>query len=745
MEDSSRMTTKFCEKNKVFGYNSIKEIMMSKSVNRRDFIKTSAVVGGLSVLPIRFLGCSQEESADFLTTLPQYDIYPKFKTPQKLVRYNSARLKDSFPGADTKSLSLLNPVLTIFQGLINRKETRLWLDLGSPSVDWLAIYRQDGYHIPEEEETDFASLIRRYAPELDGYIIFDPDMLHSLNVAQTWGSLENWMVIPPDLETLIKSTGLVLKEDLRNRWPGRVPAYEWAFENLFPRCSKHLIANYCVDYPGGVAYVDRDFSTAGKAFIMDLSAAVRQRKEYRLMNKIYAQMETPGAVWGWHCTRDHEHWAVERSSRKGLYTICTGMPNLSVHGGIKPKESSIPKQKKSPRQDLSAQKNKIYISFLMTDGDSMWVMNSLQRENWMPEKKRAFPVSWGFLPLLADIAPAVYKHYIRTQQPDDYMFAGPAGAGYTYSYMHPDPPAFLRYSKFYMERCGLNMAYITNWNDYTNWQEVDVPSFNDILFKELDNCIGYVRGMGESAFEPNYNFKDKPFVFCGEGLHMPDKDDVATVRNFIEANPNRPLFIALLANISIPTERMHKITTALKDYPIEYVRLDDLIYLIKSAYSQGLITEDLYPNREGNEKILSMEAAEKWPGAKASFEKLTPILTAQTKSEGLARMNTKEAGLALGQRITEEDSADILAFALSESMFSLVKTLLNYKGIYVNKRVDAVNQFVTMFSKWDDVSALSILIHNWQHWDELTFKWDEIVSLGRKLANVYKQADGVFK
>jgi hypothetical protein len=381
----------------------------------------------------------------------------------------------------------------------------------------------------------------------------------------------------------------------------------------------------------------------------------------------------------------------------------------------------------------------------MTDGDSMWVMNSLQQGNWMPEKKREFPVSWGFLPLLADIAPAVYKHYIATQQPSDYMFCGPAGAGYTYTYMHPDPHAFLRYSKSYMERCGLNIPYITNWNDYTNWQEVDVPSFNAILFKELDNCIGYVRGMGESAFDPHYNFKDKPFIFCGEGLHVPDKDDVATVRNFIEANPNRPLFIPLLANISIPMERMRKITTALKDYDIDYVRLDDLIVLIKSAYSQELITEDLYPNRKGNEKILSMEAAEKWQGVKATFEKLTPILSARTKSEALALMNTKEAGLALGQEIINEDGADVLAFALCESMFSLVKNVLNYKGLYVNKRVEAVNEFVALFSSWDDVDGLSDLIHNWQHWDELSFKWEDIVSMGRKLGKVYDQADRLFK
>jgi 3-methyladenine DNA glycosylase AlkD len=50
-----------------------------------------------------------------------------------------------------------------------------------------------------------------------------------------------------------------------------------------------------------------------------------------------------------------------------------------------------------------------------------------------------------------------------------------------------------------------------------------------------------------------------------------------------------------------------------------------------------------------------------------------------------------------------------------------------------------------MFSSWDDVDGLSDLIYNWQHWDELTFKWEDIVSMGRKLGNVYEQADGLFK
>ncbi|GEM_PF-1316499 len=718
-----------------------KEYMMHKKVKRRDFIKTTALIGGLSMLPIQLSGCKTKTAHDFLYTLPEYDIFYKFKRPKKLISYNFSNLKANFPRADNLQLWILRMVLPVFQGLINRKEPRIWLRPWTESTEWMTIYQDEGINIPIEEESDFKNVIKRFAGKLDGYIIIDPQMLHTINVGQTWGSLENWMIVSPELEPLVQQTGLKLKEDLRGRWPGRVEAYQWAYENLLPRCSKHVIGNYCVDYPYSGHFVDRDFMVANNAFVMDLSAALRQRREYRLMDKIYQHMEQPAGVWGWHDTRDHEHWAVERASRKGIYTLCSGMPNMSVHGGIKPKNRDIPKQKKSSRKNLTAEKGKIYIAFIMSDGDAFWVMENLQNHNWKTADKRNFPISWGFQPLTADVAPAVYKFYINNQKENDYMFCGPAGAGYTYTYQHPQPRNFLRYSKHYMQRCDLNIPYITNWNDYTNWQEVDVPEFNDILFKELDNAIGYVRGMGESPFEPNYNFKDKPYVTCGEGLHIPDKNDVATMRNFIEANPNRPLFIPVIINISVSVKRVQKIVDDLKEYDIDYVRLDDFMHLIKSAFNQGLITETLYPNRKGNEKILTFEAPAQWQSTKKNIERLAPALKARTEKKALEAMNSKDAGLALGQAIADEDKADVLAFELCKDMFALIKNVLNYKGIYVNKRIESVDKFIKMFPDWKGIDALPELANLWQNWDSLTFAWKDIVALGRKFYKLSQQAD----
>jgi hypothetical protein len=573
-------------------------------------------------------------------------------------------------------------------------------------------------------------------------------MPDTMNVAQTWGSLENWMVIIPEMIPLVEKYGLKQKEDLRGRWQGRVEIYEWAFNNLFVDCSRHILGDCCVDYPhhpSEGSFHIRDFLVANKAFTVDLSAALRQRREYKLLDKIYDQLEFPSGVWGWHDSRDHEHWAVDRAARKSAYTICAvGSPNFTLHGGVRPQKSAYPKQKPSTRKNLVAEKNKIYIAWMMTDGDALWVMANQQMGNWGKDKKRNFPMTWGFLPLLADLAPAMYLYYIDEMKENDYMIAGPSGAGYTYPHMYADPRQFLRYTKFYMQKCGLEIVNITNWNDYTNWQEVDLPDFNPILFKELNNCLGYVRGMGESAFEPHYNFGDKPYVFCGEGIHRGDKDDVDTIKSFIEANPNRPLFIFSLINIATKLDRIQKVVESLDMFDIEYVRLDDFMHLIKSAYKQGLITEDLYPNRKGNEQILIKEAPAGWQSTRSSIQTLIPVIEAPSEKKALEEMNAEKAQLALGQKITDEDKADILAFALCENMFRLAKNVLNLQGIYVNVRKESIEKFVEMYGNWAGIDAFKKLINMWQNWDQLSFKWAEIILIGKQFLKIYRQSEELF-
>ena len=121
-----------------------------------------------------------------------------------------------------------------------------------------------------------------------------------------------------------------------------------------------------------------------------------------------------------------------------------------------------------------------------------------------------------------------------------------------------------------------------------------------------------------------------------------------------------------------------------------------------------------------------------------------PIINATTEAEAMQAINSNEAGLAMGQKITVEDRADILTFALCGNMFKLVKDVLNFKGIYVNVKKDSVEKFVDMFGNWKGIESISKLLNMWQNWEQLTFDWQDIVQTGKAFLNVYEQADRLF-
>jgi len=680
----------------------------------------------------------------------EYDIFHHPGPVAKIVRFDLAPFVAGAPAAGSDKVGaararwLRSAVARIFQGLVNRRAARLYLTYRGDDNDWLGRYARNGHTFQTEEANDFEALLRRYAAELDGYIVFDPNMLHTLNVAQTWAAVDNWLVVPPELEPMARRAHLAKQQDLRGRWTDRVEAYQWAFETLFPRCSKHLVGAQCVHFPhhpSGDARVC-DFLVANRAFTCDLCTAVRQRREAALFDRICASLEFPAGVWGWHCARGHEHWAVARAARQGVYTVCAvGAPNFSIHGAVQPTQRPRHTPQPAGRTKLRAAPRKTYIALVMTDGDSLSIVHDLQARKWAPDRSGTAPITYGYLPLLADVAPAMHAYYTRHGAPNDCLMAGPAGAGYTYPHLWPTPDRFLKYSKYYLQRCGLDMVYMTNWNDDTHWQEVDVPQFETLLYKELDHCIGYLRGMGESAFEPNRNLGDRPFLFCGEGIHRGDKDDVQTMKAFIDANPNRPLFVVCLVNISVSLSRINRMVAELDTADIEFVRLDDYIHLIRDAYQRHLITQDLYPNREGNQRIMIKEAAAQWPGTRATVERLATILDAATDAQALARLNADAVGLALGEPITDTDKTDVLAFALCMGMFTLVKNVLNFKGMYVNQRMAAVRAFVDRYSDWEGARCVPALAGLWRNWDQAPMDWETVRRNGRDLVHVARQAD----
>jgi len=676
-------------------------------MHRRDFLKTSLASSGMLVFG-GYLNCSSSN--------PEFEIFPKGKPPRTLISLPVSK-KPNWHEQVT---------LTCFQGLINRRETRIFLSSSKVDQFWLEYYREQFESKYEQLENPYAALAQ-FRDEINGYIIYDPEMPHSINLATIIGSLQNVLPVHPGEEFRLREVGLKPVDDLRGRWLDYFAAYEWALENLQPKCHPKLIGNLCVHHPHwpSSTVLNRDYIIAHKIFTFDLSTSERDKADYQLVKKIY-QAYAPGAqVLGWHCVRDSEHEAIAAAATFGHSAICAlNTSNLTVHSSIRLKSHRPFAQRAIVPEKLKLE-DKVYIAFMATDGDAAWFMQNLIKKDWANPAHGRMKYNWGFLPLAYQLMPGIVQYYLKNSLPTDYFVAGPSGAAYTYPHLHPNPEKFLKLTGHFMQQCGLRTVHITNWNDRDWWQEAEVPGFRDLLEKNIPEAIGFVRGMGESAFEKSEIGSGKPYIFCGEGLHRGD-DLYLTLRNFINACPNRPLFIFCLVNHAIPISDVY---AAIKRFPqnsIEPVHLDELLLRIDRAYQAEKISTDLYPEKVQLRNNLAIEAAEKWD----RFISEIISLEAEISGDENDYRTTIQATPAGVEKI---NLADFLAFTVIWQAMTLVKLNLESRFFYVNHKPTATEQFLTEFAKLPDVQLITELQTLWNNWHQTEIKFDQALEYARRL------------
>ncbi|VAX16966.1 hypothetical protein MNBD_IGNAVI01-1395 [hydrothermal vent metagenome] len=625
-------------------------------------------------------------------------------------------------------------MLASFQGLINRIDTRIYYLETKQDQFWLDYYRET-FDIPNEKVSNITELLKLFSNEIDGYITYQPKSPHTLNIATTIGSLENLLPVSPGLEELMQEVGLKKKDEVKDDGLDRIGIYKKAIEELLPKCNQNLLSALCVHYPHWPtsSVQNRDYVMAHNIFSFDLSSSERDKSDYNLIQKIYSSVNEGTVIIGWHCVRDKEHEAIGLSSEFGHFGMCSlHTPNLTVHSSI-----PLPEGKKFTQRTIDKQKlkveDKVYIAFMATDGDAAWFMNDHVVKDWADPEWGNFKYNWGFLPLAYDLMPGTVKYYMENLKPTDYFVAGPAGATYTYPYLHPHPSKFLKITDDYMNKCGLKTVHMTNWNDRDWWQEVELPNFYDQLQTYLPNSIGFVRGMGESAFEKHEIGNGKPYIFCGEGIHRGD-DIYQTMKDFIDANPNRPLFIYSLVNHSVPMGEVKKAMDKFSKSEVEAVHLDELLLLADKAFDEGKITSELYPDKTGITKLLIRDAKKAWPGLLKNLKKL------QTECSGSEDEYVKQVRKTpVG--VEPIVSGDHLAFTTIWNSMTLVKLSLESKGIYVNNKPKALQQFLKEFSNIKDVQVVSELHELWNAWHQKSPSYNDAKELTARLLNVANRID----
>ncbi|HEX3489907.1 MAG TPA: GxGYxYP domain-containing protein [Streptosporangiaceae bacterium] len=369
---------------------------------------------------------------------PAGQALPRFATPLRLA------VADLTNAPSDEQL-----LLTTLQGVVNRRRPRIYLlqPQGEGLDTWL-----DALAVPHHQTAKPMSLLADYRDEVTGAVLYDPDVAGTINVATTLAGLHDAVATSA---ALAAGAGLPVIADLRGQFASDLDAYTWAAANLWPHTTHRML----VGLDPGISGYLRDYAVANRALVMFLDPSVAA--ELALLEQLMAGVPAGSPYLGWWPSDlTGESDGTQVASQYGLFVVATDYSaNLSVFSG-----AHAPVSQARQRATVPPLGNKIYVTFTLTDGDNLQYDQHHMRQLWDDPSRGKVPLNWTVQPLAADAAPTFLAYYQRTATSNDYLMAGPSGAGYVYP---GDWPAdslgiYTQMTRRYLDRTGMDTAVILN-------------------------------------------------------------------------------------------------------------------------------------------------------------------------------------------------------------------------------------------------------------------------------------------
>jgi GxGYxYP putative glycoside hydrolase C-terminal domain/GxGYxY sequence motif in domain of unknown function N-terminal len=191
---------------------------------RRKFLALSGASAGLSLLPFPVISHSVGRLRNGSLVWPPDQALPTFPEPHDLEAADLSSLSGDQQG-----------LLVTLQGIVNRRRPRLYFYWGTDTTNqtWLP-----NLNVPYRNNSDPWSLIDRYRSEINGAVIYDPNLPDTVNLATNIGGLKGGVIATAELA---ESLNLQVLDDLRGRFSNKFDAYNWALSDLWPKMTNRML------------------------------------------------------------------------------------------------------------------------------------------------------------------------------------------------------------------------------------------------------------------------------------------------------------------------------------------------------------------------------------------------------------------------------------------------------------------------------------------------------------------------
>jgi|WetSurMetagenome_2_1015567.scaffolds.fasta_scaffold53299_2 hypothetical protein len=134
----------------------------------------------------------------------------------------------------------------ILEGVVNRQNDtgQVYLPGQDPDWKWINYYR-DRFGMDYQIVPDLQTLLNFTKSAVRGYVVYDLDTPSEQFIAATICGLNNSIAVSPYMIPLMQTLGIPLDMDLRPVLRGLNinQIYDWAYRNLWSRCSRDFIGN----------------------------------------------------------------------------------------------------------------------------------------------------------------------------------------------------------------------------------------------------------------------------------------------------------------------------------------------------------------------------------------------------------------------------------------------------------------------------------------------------------------------
>ncbi len=477
-------------------------------------------------------------------------------------------------------------LLLSLQGLANRASPQLYVvhprdfqwEITEPLFDFYQ--RKHGVRFTELKTAEEA--LNRFAGAAKGYVVWDPTVPATMNVAFTIAGLEDALVVTAGLIPLAEKHGLKPIDDLRGRYIGQNDAqiYGDAVRRYWARCTHDSIM-----LMGGHAGAVRqpamaDWGIRQRMFFQDLSANPKHPEELALAQKLLSELHPGATVFGWHSyAKDtEEQWTTLLSGyglkMEGLHNL----PNLSFNYqfGFTPGFKFTNSHRVARDAKLTAEA-KVYLSFVQSDSIGIGV--------WTKPGRGKLPFAWQVTMNWTKFSPAALEYFHESATPNDYFIGGLSGPGYMYPNHIPADrfPLLMKEARDLMAVLDEHvMEIMDNSAADGNVGNADLTKETvDRYYEAFPDVIGFINGYGPARTR---DLRDtRPMISYDYYIdpRRPRAEVAADLNELIALNATRPYFLLVHVRESNDVNSLVEVVKQL-DGPVEVVPLDVFLKLAAS-------------------------------------------------------------------------------------------------------------------------------------------------------------------